>query len=284
VTAAVQEMRSVKIPTYLLDIFHGETLALAKAIFSNKLREETSGGTIFFLKMKLLPTLESYFVDKHLSSRIPTQFMHSLIPIIEKGVLSEHKLFEEESEAFSCDRKGYFIGAIQHSPEKMGYHLCTELQIETSFMVRVAERVRKQVEVQILNELPSPHFESKQATQVFKGSAQEVKDGFNFVSNVRNNGDLTGEDHLTFNAYCKQFFDERNRRMVEIFKAAWEKDKALREKDPNAPLLNLVTIDHFENKIWQKRKELYIKTAATIVTLALFFFITISLPLAAPAS
>lgn len=272
VRAAIEEMRAVKVPRYLWDIFQTPRFDLAKAIFSHQFKKDpTPGWAICFLQREVIMTLESYYVDKHLSSRIPTNYVQTLIPIIENGAASEYRLFKTEEDASCCNRTGHLIGVIQHSWDKMQISDFREVQPEVYCMMRIEQRIRIQVEARLIKELPPPQFESKQALQKFTKTYQEILEGHYFTIFMR--GDLSPEDDQRFNTYCKQFFDERNRRMVAIFKAAWEKDKALREKDPNASLLNLVTIDRYENEIWQKRKELYLKTAAAILTLALFFFL-----------
>ena len=57
-------------------------------------KEPGPGVTLFCIQREFKLTLEGYFVDKHLSSRIPTSFMKALVPHIEQGVKEEPQLFE----------------------------------------------------------------------------------------------------------------------------------------------------------------------------------------------
>ncbi len=271
---AKKDMQTVKVPMYIIwDIFDRSKIELAKASFSDELKKEPGPGvTLFCIQREFKLTLEGYFVDKHLSSRIPTSFMKALVPHIEQGVKEEPQLFRKPEDASSSSRTGHFMGIIEHFKSTGFVKNFREVNPEVYFMMRVAERLRIQEETKLFKELSFPELKSETARENLKKGMQGVAAG-DYFSIPLLNATLSEEDEKAARDYCQTVFDMRNQRMLTIVKEAWAKDLKAREKNPNAPLTNLVTLVGYEDEIYQKRKMLYLQTAAGVVIVAILFFL-----------
>jgi hypothetical protein len=273
VSSAKVQMKSVPLPTYFVDIFRKSILEDAKALFSPLFKEDPTPGFGFSaLRRRCTYTLEGYFVDKHLSHHISSKFMTEVLIRIEQAV---NKQLQGGNDAISCFNRYLFHTKAIDSFGVNGDNFVQnfrEVNIEVAFMLRILERLRIQEETNLFQELPLPQFSNpSNLEQLNQGMlAVQSRGGLLTVSCSIPETDVS--DCPLYERYLTQLFDERDRRILKILKEAFQKDLAVREKNPKAPLVHLVTIESYEKKIGRQRRELCTKIA--IAAFAVFFFTT----------
>jgi hypothetical protein len=265
------QMESVQLPTYYFDIFRKSILEDAKALFSPLLNQDpTPGFGISALERKCQLTLEGYFVDKNLSGYISNKFMVEVLSRIERAV---NECIQGKRGDKSCfERRQFYTETIQHfgPPRDDFVKHFREVNVEVSFMFRIVERLRVQEETKLFKELPLPQFSNSSHL----GSLKDE------MSSVQNRGALLGifcyvskeevKDLKLYKDYLTTLFDLRDRRMLNILKEAFQKDRDVRTTNPAAPLTHLVTLEGYEKDISKQRQILCLKVI--LAAFAIFFF------------
>ena len=268
---AIQEaqarMRHVNVPTYLWDIFSKSQIALCKVLYDPEIRENMFADLpVSVLDGQLPLTLEQYFVDKHLSYRIPTEFLERVFRILPQAI-------EKDLTTSNCDFTRSLCFCYALDKVWVGESFRQE-KVQTEFMMRVVDRLQLEEELKLFA-LPEfstkelPKWERKILDYEISRQKQRLDDGFSGIASAL----LPDEERKKCEDYCKRFFDASHQRVLAELQRRWELDKAQRAEDPNALLLNLTTLEGFEQEIGEKRQQLYIKTtAATVIAVVAFFF------------
>jgi hypothetical protein len=269
ILGAKGQMKSAQLPTYYFDIFRRSILEDAKSLFSPFLNQDPSPGFgISALERRCQLTLEGYFVDKHLSGCISSEFMTEVLNRVEHAVIQ----CLQGDKSFLW-RNQFYTRNIQ-SFGQPGDHFVKhfrEVNREVSFMFRLANRLRIQEEKKLFKELPLPKFSNPSHLRLLKYQ----------MSSALSHGILlrlpctipkteTGDLKL-YKDYLTTLFDLRDQRMLKILKEAFQKDLVARQTNPSAPLTHLVTLEGYEKDISKQRQILCLKVSLAVV--AIFFFI-----------
>ena len=271
VQAAIEQMKSTPLPTYYFDIFRRSVLEDAKALFSPLYKQDPTPGFGFgALERQCERTLESYFVDKHLSHCISSRFMSEVLKKIESAV--NLQLESGEGSKPFHNRNPFYSRAVQSLGDKEAQFVenFREINIERSFMCRILERLRIQEEAKLFRELPLPQFSNpSNPTMMQNEMAGIVERGWGFLSIFWKVPKEEAADFELYKTYLITLYDERDRRMLKIIKESFQKDLAVREKNPHAPLTHLVTLESYEKAIGKQRQLLCAKI--TLVAVFVFF-------------
>ena len=269
VDEAIEDMKSVQLPTYYFDIFKRSVLDDAKALFSTCFKRDPTPGKGFSdLSQRCELKLEGYFTDKILSCRVRSHVITEILRRLEKSITD----FRKEGDV----TKWFWLRNFQINTifsfgfgDQFAGGSFREVCIETRFMNRVTERLRIDMQTKVLKELPIPQFNHPKSREVLEN---EIKNYFECpeICNV----DLMYfpkeevEDVRKAQTYMYTIFQTRNERMLKILKAAFQKDLEERALNPDAPLTNLVKLESYEKAISRQRQKL----CAKVATVAVFFF------------
>lgn len=263
-------MRHVHVPTNRIDIFDRERFAWAKALFSEELKNDpTPGFGISNVERHCANSLEGYWVDKHLSSCISTPFMEEIMRRFREAVA---KQFGPNPRYTTFQRDGFFLRIADEwnghdDPYVRDFR---EVNVESSFMCRIVERLKSEVQKQLVQELPFPNIEP----WFVKKFQESMHDGSNYLSVILGKG-LKPESEIAYNRYCENFFNERDRRVMAILERTWAQDKAARQENPRAPLTHLVTLESYEQKISSQRQTLYRRIAIAVASSVFFLLLVL---------
>jgi hypothetical protein len=271
VLGARAQMKFVKLPTYYFDIFRRSILENAKSLFSPLLNQDpTPGFGISALERSCQLTLEGYFVDKHLSGCVSSAFMTEVLSRIECAV---NQYFQNNRDDKSCFSRYLFYSRTIQSFGRPGDGFAKnfrDVNLEVSFMLRIANRLRIQEETKLFKELPLPQFSNPSHLRSLNDEITSVQDcgGLLGISCSISKNDT--EDLKLYKDYLTTLFDLRDQRMLKILKEAFQKDLAVRATNPAAPLTHIVTLEGYEKDISKQRQILCSKIA--LFVFAIFFF------------
>jgi hypothetical protein len=274
ILGAKGQMKSVQLPTYYFDIFRRSILEDAKSLFSPLLNQDRSPGFgISALERRCKLTLEGYFVDKHLSGCISSEFMTEMLRKIE-GAVTQCLHGERDDE--TCFDRGLFYTEILQSfglPRDNFVEHFREVNREVSFTFRITERLRVQEETKLYKELPLPQFSKQSYLESLKDEMSSIEErGCGLLGVSCGVPNTEGEDRKLYKDYLTRLFDLRDQRTLKILNEAFQKDLVVRQTNPSAPLTHLVTLEGYEKDISKQRQILCSKVALAVF--AIFFFIS----------
>ncbi len=271
-----QDMEKVEVP--FAKVFEQHAISCMKALFSPYHNQDPTPGFGFGrMSRNYRYTLEGYWVDKHLSTRISTDFVERALPRIEQAINRQISgTFNQKKPALG---RGYFLPGVI---DGFGYHGDPDFPnrkaicVESRFFIRLINRLTVKIHREIFQRLPFPEFDNK----MIKRKVSELLQTYNKLPTPYHcfiqDGSLEDD---TYVAYVEQFYNERDICMLKILKEAWEQDKQARAINPEAPLTNLVKIAEYEDVIadkigdFQQKQQMlrYAKVAAMVF--AVFFFV-----------
>ncbi len=270
VSAAKTQMKFTKLPTYFVDIFNRSVLDDAKALFSPEYKKDPTPGFGFSaLRRRCVRTLEGYFVDKHLSSSISSEFIIEVISRIERAV-NDH-LQRDKGIPDNSYKGTFYSDNIQSFGVRGDTYVKSfrELNVEVSFMFRIVERLRVQEETKLFAELPLPKFKNPENLDTLKRAIDDIQTCSAILTIHCHISKKEPDDLRLLTEYETKLYDLRDERVLKILKDSLQKDLAVRKTNPNAPLMHLVTIEKYEKAINKERQKLAAKIA--IAVFAIFF-------------
>lgn len=257
VIAEKQEMKSVKIPTYWVDIFNREKLAYAKILLSPNYLKNLEPG-FSYVHLDFMLTLEGYMVDKHLSGPVKLGIVYEALGLFKNRLYNAQCSKDKETAYNVCCE-------ISENDQYVHNHYA-----EIDFIGRVFKRLYIQEQAKLCKELPLPNLSPEHIARL-KNTIQTMEaTGEHLTEMGLQDHELSLQERSRYRAYLGRLFDERNRRMLTLLQRAYKKDAEVRSRNPKAPLTYLVTLESYENKIFQKRLHLLAKVAAVVA--CVFFF------------
>lgn len=249
VQIAKEAMKAVPLPSCGMNIFDPEAISCMKAMFHSKVIEDPTPGFGFGrMDNYYTKSLESYWVDKHLSTGdlIPTSVIEKILDNREKR---NHTQFYGREDEKKPGHARCFFSVMEYDEGDF-----RQFRIINNFFRRVVFRLAHITVRDICREIPLPALSNRCLVE-------ELEDGVivNGWIPVPTTG--TTNDHNAIRSFAAQVYDKRDKRMLAILREALAKDIEVRKTNPNAPLTNLVTLAEYENAI-EIKKQMVAREAA----------------------
>lgn len=283
-----KETKSWSISTHPIDIFNQRRIDLCKACFC----QAADGGhcrqagtpppstgicwEFMEVSRRYAYTLESYVVDKSLSTKIDIKHFKELLRYFDQNVKSTTGNIKiEDMDHIVGPVKDYFYLNEQYSTYQL---------ISVQFMCRVLDRLLPKAQEEAYKETPLPALREEHLRKIehIIKEGKAFRRGLSLENQEPHLTGLTGlfpitnlneQERPIYEQYLKQLFALRNQKIYRFLSEACAKDLREREKNPEAPLTHLVTLESYDKDIQHKRIFLAFKVA-TAVAAVFFFFVS----------